>query len=131
MEHYLRILSSVGLVRKMDIYEGGSSLLRTPTKFLLGNTNLLHAMQQYLGDPISRGMEREIFFVQSMQEAKIELFYSKVGDYRTEMVIFEVGGKNKTRKQVKDATLPAYLVKDDILYPLKREIPLFLLGFLY
>lgn len=88
-------------------------------------------MQQYLGEPISKGTERELFFVQSLQNAGINLFYSKQADYQTNEVIFEIGGKNKTRKQLKDASLPAYLVKDDILHPFKQEIPLYHCGLLY
>lgn len=130
-EHYLHILVSVGLIREMRPYEGGSPGLRKPSKFLLNNTTLMHTMQQYLGEPISKGTERELFFVQSLQNAGINLFYSKQADYQTNEVIFEIGGKNKTRKQLKDASLPAYLVKDDILHPFKQEIPLYHCGLLY
>ena len=131
VEHYLMILANVGLIRAMRLYEGGSSGLRKPSKILLNNTNIMHTMQQYLGGPVSKGTERELFFIQSMQNAGIDLYYSKQADYRTREVIFEIGGKNKTRQQLKEVTLPAYLVKDDILTPLKGEIPLFLFGFLY
>jgi hypothetical protein len=72
-----------------------------------------------------------LFFVQSLQNADIELFYSKQADYRTRHIIFEVGGKNKTKKQLQGLKEPSYLVKDDILHPLQGEIPLFLFGFLY
>lgn len=66
-----------------------------------------------------------------MQNAGIEIFHSKYGDYRTRDAVFEIGGKNKTREQLREAEEPSYLVKDDILHPLKGEIPLFLFGFLY
>jgi len=46
-------------------------------------------------------------------------------------VIYEVGGKGKTAKQIRDVDGSAYLVKDDVLYGGKREIPLHLFGFLY
>ncbi len=131
IEHYLHILTSVKLTREMTMYEGGGQALRKPVKFLLHNTNLLHMMGQYLGKGTSKGMERELFFIQSLEDAGQELFYSKEGDYRTRHEIFEIGGKNKTGKQIKEASLPAYLVKDDIVQPLKGEIPLFLFGFLY
>jgi uncharacterized protein len=131
IEHYLHILTSVRLTREMTVYEGGGQALRKPVKFLLHNTNLLRMMGQYLGKGASKGMERELFFLQSLQDAGLELFYSKEGDYRTRQEIFKIGGKNKTRKQIKEAPLPAYLVKDDILQPLKGEIPLLLSGFLY
>ena len=131
VEHYVTILASVGLIREMRPYEGGSPGLRKPSKILLNNTNLIHTMQQYLGQQPSKGMERELFFIQSLQNADIEIFYSKQADYRTRQVVFEIGGKNKTRDQLRAVKEPSYLVKDDILHPLKGEIPLFLFGFLY
>lgn len=130
-EHYLSILSAVGLVREMRPYEGGSVGIRKPSKFFLNNTTLMHAMQQYLGQPILKGTERELFFVQSLQNAGIDLFYSKQADYQTREMIFEIGGKNKTRKQLKEASLPAYLIKDDIVNHFKQDIPLYQCGFLY
>jgi len=45
--------------------------------------------------------------------------------------VFEIGGKNKTKDQLKGLKEPGYVVKDDILHPLKGEIPLFLFGFFY
>lgn len=130
-EHYLSMLVSVGLLREMRPFEGGSVGLRRPVKILLNHTNLMHALQEYLGRPVVKGTERELFFIQSLQNAQISLFCSKQGDYRTRDALFEIGGKNKTREQIKDAREPAYLVKDEILHPLKGEIPLFLFGFLY
>ena len=131
VEHYLAILASVGLIRQMRPYEGGSVGMRKPSKILLNNTNLIHTIQQYLGNGVSKGMERELFFVQSLQNAGIEIFYSKQADYRTNKYIFEIGGKNKTKTQLKEIKEPSYLVKDDILQSLQGEIPLFLFGFLY
>jgi len=130
-EHYVTILASVGLIREMRPYEGGGRGLRKPPKILLNNTNLIHALQQYLGGEASKGMERELFFVQSLQNAGVEVFYSKQADYRTREAIFEIGGKNKTKRQLKELDEPSYLVKDTILHSLKGEIPLFLFGFLY
>lgn len=34
-------------------------------------------------------------------------------------------------ESLKEVKEPSYLVKDDILHPLKGEIPLFLFGFIY
>ena len=130
-QHYLTILVSVGLIRELHPYEGGGAGLRKPTKFLLNNTTLMHTMQQYLGQPILKGTERELFFIQSPQNAEIPVFCSEKADYRTRDAIFEIGGKSKTKRQLKGAELPAYLVKDNILHPLKNEIPLFHCGFLY
>jgi len=131
IEHYIEILASVGLVREMKPYEGGGPGLRKHAKILLNNTNLIHMFVQYLGQQPTNGMERELFFVQSLQNAGIEVFHSKQADYRTRSAIFEIGGKNKTREQLKEVKEPSYLIKDGIFHPLKGEIPLFLFGFLY
>jgi len=45
--------------------------------------------------------------------------------------LYEIGGRNKDKKQIKGFLDDAYLVKDDILYGSKHEIPLHLFGFLY
>jgi len=58
VEHYSAILASVGLIREMRPYEGGSPGIRKPTKIFLNNTNLIHTLQQYLGQQTSKGMER-------------------------------------------------------------------------
>jgi hypothetical protein len=48
-----------------------------------------------------------------------------VGEYT-----FEIGGKNKTARQIQGIER-SFLVKDDILSSRQREIPLMLFGFLY
>ncbi|MBY0529749.1 MAG: AAA family ATPase, partial [Rhabdochlamydiaceae bacterium] len=112
VEHYVTILAAVGLIREMRPFEGGSSGMRKPCKIVLNNTNLIHTIQQYLGQPVSKGMERELFFVQSLQNANIEVFYSKQADYRTRHAVFEIGGKNKSRARLKDLKVPSFVVKD-------------------
>lgn len=47
-----------------------------------------------------------------------------------ECKLFEVGGKNKKRKQIAD--IPnSFLVKDDIEYMVERTIPLWMFGLMY
>lgn len=129
--HYLSILNDIGLIRLIYPIEGGNMQLRKPQKLLLHNTSLLYTLQQYLGTDVNKGAVRETFFVQALQDAGMEVFYSKKGDYQTRDAIFEVGGKNKTRAQLKQIELPGYLVKDDTFVSLKNVIPLAFLGFLY
>ena len=129
-QHYLSILAAVGLVREIYPIGGGGQRIRKPSKVFLNNTTIMHTLQQYLEQPILKGTERELFFIQSLQDAGIELFYSSEGDFQTMKVVFEIGGKNKTRRQLKEVKKPSYLVKDDILTPLKGEIPLFMSGFI-
>lgn len=130
-EHYLQILASVGLLRLIYPFEGGGLSLRRPQKIFLNNTTLMHAMAEFVGHPISKGTERELFFLQSLQNAGVEVFHSKQGDFRTRHAIFEIGGKNKTRKQLKGLEEAAWVVKDDVLFGAAGEIPLIHFGMLY
>jgi len=130
-EHYLSILNNVGLVRLLYAFGGGSKALSKPQKMFLNNTTLMHTLKQYHERDINKGTSRELFFLQAMQDSGLNLYFSSDGDFRTENTIFEIGGKNKGRKQLKGMSDPSYVVKDDILTPFQGEIPLFYFGFLY
>ena len=57
---------------------------------------------------------------------------SSVSDFEVDGLTFEIGGKNKGRKQLE--TLPldkAYVVKDDTEYVFQNSIPLWMFGFVY
>lgn len=128
--HYLEILSTVGLTRFLDPIGGGGQRVRKPAKIFLHNTTLMHALSCYLGHSCEKGTVRELFFIQSMIDGSNRLFYSQKGDYCTEKIVFEIGGKSKTKKQIQDIE-NAYLVKDDILIQTAKELPLVYFGFLY
>ena len=53
-----------------------------------------------------------------------------ISDFTIGGYTFEVGGKNKSQKQVHDVE-NAYIVKDDIEYGMRNVIPLWTFGFLY
>ncbi|WP_200762496.1 hypothetical protein [Nitrosophilus alvini] len=100
----------------------------------LNNTNLMRAITGY----IKKGNERETFFVNRIINffsnrpsfLNENIFLSKEGDFLVGDFTFEIGGKNKTLKQIKDVK-NAFVVKDDIEIGYKNEIPLWLFGFLY
>jgi predicted AAA+ superfamily ATPase len=129
-EHYLIILFEAGLVRFVTAPDGGNRGLQKPFKIFINNTTLLSALNYYLGETLSIGTVRELFFLQSLMNAEYEIFYSAIGDYSVGEDFFEIGGKNKKRQQLKRAS-SGYLVKDDILHPAHQELPLYLFGFLY
>jgi hypothetical protein len=55
----------------------------------------------------------------------------KAGDFLVdETILLEVGGKNKSRQQIRNID-DAFLVKDDIELGFGHTIPLWLFGFLY
>lgn len=128
--NYLLMLDKTGLIRIIYPYANGNPALRKPEKLFLNNTTLLASINYFLGRTIDKGALRELFFIQSLENAGISVFYSKEGDYRTEAFVFEIGGKNKTRKQIKNIS-NSFLIKDDILVSSRGEIPLFFFGFLY
>jgi len=129
--NYLNILKSVGLIQIIYPFEGGNQYLRKPQKIFLHNTTLLYTLQQFVGEALNRGTVRELYFIQAMRDANQKVYYSKQADYRTKNHVFEIGGKNKTAKQITDLDIPAFLVKDDILVASNQVIPLLFFGFLY
>lgn len=128
---YLTILESVGLIQMIYPIEGGNQYLRKPQKIFLHNTTLLYAFQEFVGEALNVGTMRELYFIQAMRDADEKIYYSKQGDYCTKKNIFEIGGKNKTVEQIKGASKPAFLIKDDILVASKNTIPLLFFGFIY
>ena len=84
-----------------------------------------------IGFDFSEGSVREVFFINMLQNTGNTIYYSQVGDFLINEMFFEIGGKSKSKKQIKDHINSSYLVKDNILCKTKREIPLFLFGFMY
>lgn len=131
VQHYLHILHEAGLAELVTSQQSGSHLLKTTEKIYLDNPNTYQAIALEIGFDYQIGTVRELFFIKMLKGSGHNVHYSKTGDFIVNDVIFEVGGKSKTRKQIKHVKQDAYLVKDDILYGGKNEIPLHLLGFLY
>lgn len=127
--HYLHILSQAGLVHLIYPDASGNQLLRKVEKIFLNNTTLHYALNTQLASPIEIGTIRELFFIQSLKNAGIDVFYQKHGDFTAMDTVFEIGGKNKTAKQLKNTA--GILVKDDILTSTHGVIPLFYWGFCY
>ena len=125
IDNYLTILHETGLIELVKTKQAGSNI------FFLDNPDLYCSIAEQIGFTSKTGTIREIFFIRMLKNAGYTLFYSKKGDFEVDKYIFEIGGKNKTMKQIKQAGDNAYLVKDDILYGSRKEVPLYLFGFLY
>ena len=104
----------------------GDSIFTKPDKVYLNNTNLHYAYCKSR----EKGTVREVFFA-SMLVGKHEMSIPKKGDFFVDdTYTFEVGGKNKSFKQIKD--LPnSFVIADDIEIGSGNKIPLWLFGFLY
>lgn len=131
ISNYLSILQETGLLELIPENKSGSAMLKSSEKIFLDNPDLYQCIAQEVGHPPNPGTLREIFFLKMMRNAGHTPCYSKTGDYDVNGTIFEIGGKNKSRKKLKHANVPSFVVKDDILYGSKRDIPLYLFGFLY
>lgn len=131
VEHYIEILNKTGLVKLLMPEASGNQNLTKPVKFYLDNTTLHSTINAFLSSDTDIGTLRELFFLQHIQGAKLNAFYPKVGDFKVNDILFEVGGKNKTWKQLVNYNDKKALVKDDILVGSTNQIPLYIFGFLY
>ena len=130
--HYVHILHDTGLARILPPCRRGARRLRSPEKIFPANTTLLQALCEALGQNVDMGVMRELAFVSALADSgKKVCCCKKRGDFTVDDIIFEIGGKNKTNRQIRGTEKPAFLVKDDILTGGKKSIPLYLFGFLY
>ena len=82
-----------------------------------------------MGTRVNIGTIRELFFKSML--FKYDLSIPKKGDFLVdEKYLFEIGGKNKGFKQIKDVE-NSFVVADDIEIGFGNKIPLWLFGFLY
>jgi hypothetical protein len=123
---YLGILQSAGLIRILGAKSSGVSIISKPEKIYLDNTNLFSV---FCENP-KKGTLRETFFASALSY-EYTIGYPKSGDFMIdEKWIFEIGGKDKGFKQIKDSA-NAYIVADDIEVGIDNKIPLWLFGFVY
>ncbi len=128
--NYLNMLKETGLVEIIYPREGGNQGLRKPEKVFLNNTNLHYALGEHLASDVNIGTIRELSFIQATKHAGLDVFHSKQGDYQISAFTFEVGGKNRTRKQIAGID-HAFIVRDNTVAAMKGMLPLVFFGFLY
>ncbi len=131
VQNYLNMLNETGLVELISENKSGSNLLKSSEKIYLDNPDLYTTISEEIGHDYKLGTIREIFFIKMIKNSGSKIFFSRIGDFEVNNSIFEIGGKSKTIKQIRNNLRNAFLVKDDILYGSKHEIPLYLFGFLY
>ncbi len=123
----LQLLEKAELIRTKRKQNKSISILSKPDKIWLHNTNLSYAISDTKPDI---GNVRETFFLQHLQLNHIVGLADK-GDFVVDnSYIFEVGGQNKSRKQIIGLE-NAHVVRDNIEIGVKNIIPLWLFGFLY
>ncbi|PKR79761.1 AAA family ATPase [Brumimicrobium salinarum] len=127
LNNYLFFLEKAKLISLVYTAGKSTSTLQKPDKIYLNNTALIHTLAE---DKSNIGNVRETFFYSQVNQINsIEL--PKKGDFFVgNKYTFEVGGKNKSQKQIKEIE-NAFIVKDDVAFSSGNNIPLWLFGFLY
>lgn len=125
--NYLHYLAEMGLTINLYKAAQGNSKLQKPSKIYLENTNLMYALSP---SKANLGNVRETFFANQLNY-KHHVKYHGTADFLVdETYAFEIGGKDKSSKQIKNLK-NAFIVSDDIEYGFQNKIPLWLFGFLY
>ena len=127
LNNYLNYLEQAKILSLLFPAGNSTAVLQKPEKIFLNNTTLLAALAE---QKPNIGTVRETFFLSQLQTLhKVQL--PKQGDfYVNNTYTFEVGGKGKGQKQL-ESLENAWVVKDDIEYPMLKTIPLWMFGLLY
>ncbi len=124
---YLDLLERANLIINLRQPTIGISALNKPEKIFLHNPNLIYLFAENVPN---RGTIRETFFLNQMS-AKHLIHYTPKTDFIVDrQYYFEVGGKNKTSRQIQNLS-NAFIAADDIEIGFAEKIPLWLFGFIY
>lgn len=126
LPEWFAYMEKAGLIMQLRDDTGGIRGLGKVDKVYIDNTALMYMFGQ---DNTEIGNVRETFF---MNQTRVmhDVITSSVSDFQIEKYTFEVGGKNKTQKQI--VGVPnAFVVKDDIEIGYQNVIPLWFWGLMY
>jgi len=123
---YIFQLKDAKLLNTLSTEGKGISSLQKPEKIFLENSNLAYALKERP----DIGNVRETFVLNQLLNAGLSVSSPVSGDFFTEGLTIEVGGRGKNRNQVKH--LDNYLIASDNLETGSgNKVPLWLFGFLY
>ena len=123
---FLHYFEKAGIIMQLRDKTEGIRSLGKVEKIFLDNPNLMYAIGS---NATEIGNVRETFFYNQMK-LEHSVFKHSNADFQIDDIIFEVGGKNKSKKQIAGLT-EAYLVKDDIVFGYQNTIPLWHFGMSY
>ncbi len=123
---YIYQLKDARLLNTISSEGKGVSTLQKPDKIFLENSNLAFALKE----KPDIGNVRETFVLNQLLNAGLNVNAPVEGDFITDGLTIEVGGKGKNRKQVKH--LDNYMIaSDDLETGSGNKAPVWLFGFLY
>jgi predicted AAA+ superfamily ATPase len=123
---YLLYMEEAGMVSQLRFETKGIRGLGKVDKVYLDNTNLVYGLAH---ENPNKGNIRETFFMNQLRVA-YPIVSSVIADFTIDGFDFEIGGKNKSGKQIKTAA-KGFVVKDDIETGFLNTIPLWHFGLLY
>jgi predicted AAA+ superfamily ATPase len=123
---FLHYFEKAGIIMQLRDKTEGIRSMGKVEKIYLDNPNLMYAIGS---NATEIGNVRETFFYNQMNIEHI-VYMHKNADFQIDDKIFEVGGKNKSKKQIAGLS-EAYLVKDDIVFGYQNIIPLWHFGMSY
>lgn len=125
---YMHLLEKAGLINLLPEKSDGIKLLEKVDKVYLQNPNIAYLLSTSTPE---KGSIRESIFL-SWLGVRHYITASPISDFEVEGYTFEIGGKNKSRRQLSNIDPEkAYVVKDDIEHAANHTIPLWMFGFLY
>jgi len=123
----LDVLERAELISLLKSEKDKLKNMSAPEKIYCDNVNLMRS----LVPRFEVGTARETFFVNQLRAAGHTVSSPAKGDFLVDGEwLFEVGGKGKTFKQIKDVP-NSFVAYDDVEIGVGNKIPLWLFGFLY
>lgn len=123
---YFLYMEQAGMIGQLRDDTGGIRGIGKVEKVYLDNTSLAYILG---GTATDIGNIRETFFYNQMR-VTTDVISSRISDFQIDGRTFEVGGKNKGKRQISDAS-DGYVVKDDIEFGSGNTIPLWAFGLTY
>ncbi len=122
---YLYLLEKADLLILLQTGTPGISKMNKPEKIYFNNPNLVNSLAD---NQSNQGTLRETFFLN-----QLHVLHAVNGSEKSDFLVddkytFEIGVKNKTRKQITGIE-NAYVAADNIEYARQNKIPLWLFGF--
>lgn len=125
--NYLYYLDKAQAIMMLQKESLGLKQLSKPDKVYLGNTNYAFALG---GEQTNIGSVRESFFLSQVRVRHVVTYSEKVDFLVSDFYQVEIGGRNKTRKQIAGLD-NALIVLDNIEVGYGNQLPLWLFGLTY